>query len=140
MFDEEDSKPPKNTRFQKGRSGNPSGRPRKSQSSASESAKELERALRETITIQENGRTKRITKRRAIMKQVTNKAALGDPRALRLLLQNVKWSEEEMRKEIRDAMRPVEQLSDDELQAIILGEVPQSVIEKAARRRYPSKL
>ena len=77
-------KPPRHTRFQKGRSGNPKGRPRGSKNSATL----LMEALHEPVIISENGRRKKITKQQAIIKQVVNKAASGDHRSIQLLLVN----------------------------------------------------
>jgi len=73
--------PPVNTRFKKGQSGNPKGRPKGS----SNLARILNRALRERVVINEGGRRKTVTKLEAAVKQVTNKAASGDPVAGRQL-------------------------------------------------------
>ncbi len=77
-------KPPRSTRFKKGRSGNPKGRPRGSKNSATL----LNEALDEPVVVTENGRRKTITKKQAIVKQIVNKAAGGDHRAIQLLLVN----------------------------------------------------
>ena len=77
-------KPPRHMRFQKGRSGNPKGRPRGSKNSATL----LMEALHEPVIISENGRRKKITKQQAIVKQIVNKAASGDHRSIQLLLVN----------------------------------------------------
>jgi hypothetical protein len=71
-------KPPRTTRFKKGRSGNPKGRPRGSRTSLTL----LEQALSEPVVVTENGQRKKITKGEALMKQVVNKAASGDARAI----------------------------------------------------------
>ena len=73
--------PPVNTRFKKGQSGNPRGRPNGGRSLATI----LNRALRERVIINEGGRRKTVTKLEAAVKQVTNKAASGDPVAGRQL-------------------------------------------------------
>ena len=75
-------KPPLHSRFKKGQSGNPSGRRKASKNVATLVAK----ALNERVTVVENGQRKRITKLEAILKQLTNKAAAGDQRAIRLVL------------------------------------------------------
>jgi hypothetical protein len=75
-------KPPKHTRFQKGHSGNPRGRPRGSLNTSTL----LEQALKEKVVVSENGRRKKVSKHRAILKQLVNKAAQGDHRAIQLLL------------------------------------------------------
>jgi hypothetical protein len=55
-------KPPKNTRFKKGISGNPTGRPKKSPDFYAE----LIREANSLITINDKGRRIRITKRRKL--------------------------------------------------------------------------
>jgi hypothetical protein len=75
-------KPPKHTRFRKGKSGNPTGRRRGSLNMATL----LERALNERVAVTENGKHKTITKLQAMLKQLANKAASGDTRVIRLLM------------------------------------------------------
>jgi hypothetical protein len=75
-------KPPAHTKFQKGTSGNPNGRPR---GSANVNTL-VRRAARERITVTENGRSKTITKLEAVAKQLVNRAVAFDPRAVTLLL------------------------------------------------------
>jgi ribosomal protein L16/L10AE len=67
-------KPPVHTRFQKGKSGNPSGR-RARQLSFDEL---MVRELGKKITITENGESRRITKQDAIVKRCVQKAMQGD--------------------------------------------------------------
>ena len=75
-------KPPTATRFQPGQSGNPKGtrRPRKTLNAL------LDELLHEKLTINEHGRQRRLSKLEVILRQFLNKAATGDPRATRLLL------------------------------------------------------
>jgi hypothetical protein len=75
-------KPPEHTRFQKGQSGNPKGRRKGSKNVATL----LEQVLNERVAVTENGRRKRITKLEAMLKQLANKAASGDHRAIKLLM------------------------------------------------------
>ena len=123
--------PPKHTRFQKGKSGNPNGRPRKPRSTiATDSVKELDRALRKKITIREDGRPKRISTLRAIMTQIVNKAALGEPAALRTIIPNIKWRDEVIQQELRERERPYEEMTDEELTYLMRGELPPSLDKK----------
>jgi Family of unknown function (DUF5681) len=78
-------KPPNATRFQKGQSGNPAGRRRGSKNLSTILDEELE----QRVVIRENGKQKTITKRRASMKQLVNKAASGDHRALQILINSL---------------------------------------------------
>ena len=73
--------PPKNSRFKKGQSGNPKGRPRGSHTLPAL----LEKALRETVVITEKGKRKTVRKAEALMKQLVNRACAGEVPAARLL-------------------------------------------------------
>jgi len=75
-------RPPEAMRFKKGVSGNPNGRPKGSLNVATAFMK----ALREKVVINEHGRRKTITKLEAALKQLVNKAASGDLRALSQLV------------------------------------------------------
>ena len=74
-------KPPIASRFKKGQSGNPKGRPK----SAKNRATILKKILEERVVVTDNGRRKRITKQEAVYKQLVNKAASGDARSAQLL-------------------------------------------------------
>ena len=75
-------KPPQNTRFKKGQSGNPRGR--------APGAKDLKTllidTLNEPVVVTENGGRRTISKRQAIVKQLVNQSAKGDLKATQLLL------------------------------------------------------
>jgi len=75
--------PPENTRFRKGVSGNPKGRPKGSLNVATAFLK----ALHEKVVVSENGHRKTVTKLEAALKQLVNKAASGELPALRQLLE-----------------------------------------------------
>jgi len=75
-------KPPRGAGFKKGQSGNPRGRP----PGAKNLTTLLNDALNETVTITENGRRRKITKREAVIKQLVNKSASADARSLKILL------------------------------------------------------
>jgi uncharacterized protein DUF5681 len=83
-------KPPRNTQFQTGRSGNPRGRPRGTLNVATI----LDRTLRERVAINENGQRKTITKMEAAVKQLVNQAASGDLAAVRQLMALVASAEQ----------------------------------------------
>jgi hypothetical protein len=75
-------KPPRHTRFQKGRSGNPAGRPRGKKNLATL----LSDALDQKIIVVESGRRKKISKREAIVTQLVNKSASADLKATQIVL------------------------------------------------------
>src|SRR5579859_5343264 len=74
-------KPPKHTQFKKGVSGNPSGRPKGSLSMATV----LQRCLGEKTVIVEDGKQKTVSKMEAAVKQLVDKAIVGDMHAFRVL-------------------------------------------------------
>ncbi len=75
------AKPPAHSRFKPGQSGNPNGRPKEQPSLASA----LEKELQKPVVIIEHGRRKRLTKLDATARQLANKAAAGDLRAISLM-------------------------------------------------------
>lgn len=82
-------KPPKEHRFPKGKSGNPSGK-RKAQKRSPDSGSlpdALEKELDRKITVTDSGRRRRLTKRDLVAKNLTNSAVKGDLRASRLVAQ-----------------------------------------------------
>lgn len=83
--------PPEHTRFKKGQSGNPKGRPKGTLNLATV----LARTLREKVVINEHGQRRVVTKLEAAIKQLVNKAAGGDLAALRQLSALVQSAEEQ---------------------------------------------
>ena len=71
------AKPPKSGQFKRGKSGNPKGRPRGSLKLATDLAAELN----EQITVREDGKPRRVSKQRALIKSLMAKALQGDVRA-----------------------------------------------------------
>ena len=79
-------KPPRHSRFVKGRSGNPRGRPRGAKSFNTL----LRDKLNEPVTVAENGGRRKITKREAIVTQLVNRSAAADFPAIKILLDIVR--------------------------------------------------
>ncbi|MBX3531901.1 MAG: hypothetical protein KF849_14930 [Rhizobiaceae bacterium] len=75
-------RPPRATRFRKGRSGNPKSRPKGSRSAKSL----LEQALAAPVSISEGGTTRVIEQRMALFKSLVARAIKGDARAAALVV------------------------------------------------------
>jgi hypothetical protein len=82
-------RPPIATQFQPGRSGNPKGRPKGSKNFSIL----LDEELAEMVVVNENGRRKRMPKRRALAKQLVNGALGNNPRASGLVLDEIRRNE-----------------------------------------------
>jgi hypothetical protein len=78
-------KPPLGTRFKKGQSGNPKGRPRGTKNLKTDLMEELQ----ETIVVREGDRTVRMSKQRLMVKTVMNMSLRGDARAFVALLRMI---------------------------------------------------
>ena len=79
-------KPPRHTQFKPGQSGNPHGRPKKTDTIADVLRKELN----SRITVVKDGKRRRLPMLRAIIKQNLNLAAKGDSAAFGNLLKALK--------------------------------------------------
>ncbi|MEE4236049.1 MAG: DUF5681 domain-containing protein [Anderseniella sp.] len=75
-------RPPKSTRFRKGQSGNPKGRPKEARGVLAS----LKRELDSPITIREGNREVRVSKAEAMAKRVIASALKGDQRVVLTLL------------------------------------------------------
>ena len=73
-------KPPVHTRFRKGQSGNPIGRGKGTKNFATI----FMAAMSQSVTINENGKRKKISKLAAAVTQLANDAARGDKKAIQL--------------------------------------------------------
>ena len=108
-------KPPQNTRFKKGQSGNPRGR--------APGAKDLKTllidTLNEPVVVTEYGGRRTISKRQAIVKQLVNQSAKGDWRAVKLLV---------------DMLHETEGGGEPEAAESSFGEADQKVIEQLKAR------
>lgn len=77
-------KPPAASRFRKGQSGNPAGRPRNRHREIPYDA-----ILGQMVTIREDGRTRRVTAAEAFLLQLTRKGLAGDSAAARASLEAI---------------------------------------------------
>ena len=82
--------PPVEHQFKKGKSGNPKGRPRKQRQPSSDLSLDimasLHRELAKTISVQENGQHRVITKLDAIFAQLVAQSVNGKPSQQKMLL------------------------------------------------------
>jgi hypothetical protein len=75
-------RPPKATRFKKGESGNPKGRPKGSRPVGAV----LQEILEQRIAVTENGRTRRIPALEVMLRRLANDAMRNDVAALKTIL------------------------------------------------------
>ena len=97
-------KPPKQSRFQPGRSGNPKGRPTGSRNLSTQ----ITRALSEKVTVVKDGRRMKLTMLEVIIKQQVKQAASGNPHATRTVLNLAQEIEAQAAQELERATRTEE--------------------------------
>jgi hypothetical protein len=117
-------KPPKHAQFSKGKSGNPKGRPKGSKNFKTT----IERELRRSVAISEDGRRRRITKQEAVAKQLVNKAVSGDTRAMPLLFNETRGDPNEV-----DAPSANSALTDPADQLVL-----QSIVKRILEANVPA--
>jgi hypothetical protein len=86
-------KPPRRTRFKKGQSGNPRGRPK----SARSPANLFWAVMAKSLIVTENGSRKKISMLEAILTQLANQSASGKFQATKLCLELLKYLESKQR-------------------------------------------
>jgi|MDSW01.1.fsa_nt_gb hypothetical protein len=91
-------KPPKSGQFKKGKSGNPKGRPKGTRNLSADLKEEL--AMR--IVTKEGDRVQKLSKQRALVKTLTNKALNGDQRAIATLVKLIERLLTDAEEEVED--------------------------------------
>jgi hypothetical protein len=106
-------RPPQHTRFAKGQSGNPRGRPAGSKNLVTLLARELD----QPVQVVENGRRRKISKRQVITAQLVNKSIAGDLRATKMVYDLLREAERDGRADNDNLPSSIDHDPDD--QAII---------------------
>jgi hypothetical protein len=106
-------RPPQHTRFVKGQSGNPRGRPAGSKNLVTLLTRELD----QPVQVVENGRRRKISKRQVITAQLVNKSIAGDLRATKMVYDLLREAERDGRADNDNLPSSVDHDPDD--QAII---------------------
>ena len=123
-------RPPEATRFKKGVSGNPKGRPKGSLNVATV----FQKILREKVVINEHGQRKTVTKLEAACKQLVNQAASGDLRAIAQLRDLAREAEE------KQSTKAIQQGSAvDELDREVMFGIRQRFQQHNDEARQPSE-
>lgn len=125
-------KPPAHSRFRRGQSGNPKGRPK-----GSKGVRGLvNSALDETVRVAENGRPRAIKKRQAILLSMIAKAIKGDVRAAALVMRLMETHDPAPQRPDGQLSHEdwLELLSDDQIDYAI-GQLTQSLDDVAVANR-----
>jgi hypothetical protein len=93
-------KPPQSTRFKKGRSGNPKGRPKNAKNTTPTEL--LDQYLSTQVTVAENGEKKTMTLLEALQRRLVTAALKGEPYAMRLVQKELQKIDRLRDKDIRD--------------------------------------
>ena len=117
-------KPPKHGQYKKGQSGNPKGRPKGTKNFYTDLSEELT----EMISVSEGGRRKKLSKQRAMIKQLVSKALAGSIGASRIVLALVTTVLEEKNRE----------KAEDRL-AGFDDEILQNYLKRNAKRKEPDQ-
>jgi hypothetical protein len=130
-------KPPRASQFKPGRSGNPKGRPKGSKNLSTI----IQQELNAPVVVNENGKRRKISKREAIAKQLVNKAAAGDAKAIPILLSETRLHEAQV---IAGAAHSVFGGADDQMvMASIIRRIrqadPLTAAESTAEHPAPAK-
>ena len=119
-------KPPRHAGFQKGKSGNPKGRPKGSKNLATL----LSEALDQKVSLTENGRRRRVTKRELVITQLVNKSASADLRAIKQLTDIVQGVER--RAGTEPAPPPAPTAADEEVIAYLKAKMEREIRARIA--------
>lgn len=97
-------RPPKKNRFKPGQSGNARGRPRRKPTFK----EDFNAELREPLLVHENGRERRLTKQRGLIKALMTLAIKGNVRAINAVLASTRSFELGQLDKSEDAIEPID--------------------------------
>jgi hypothetical protein len=126
-------KPPEHTRFQPGQSGNPKGKPK----GAKNLATIVDNAIKEKVVVTENGKRRKRTKMEVAVKQVVNKAVIGDQKAFAQLIPLVQSNEG--RAEADAATTPILAEVDELVMSHIKERYRQGVLQEIENQHHQTK-
>jgi len=127
-------KPPRHPGFPKGRSGNPKGRPKGSKNFATL----LAEALDEKVQVTEDGKRRRVTKRELVIKQLVNKSASADLRAIKQLTDIVQGIEGRTGALPTPPSPPAFTAADEEVIAELRKRIERDIRAKIAAEQTPA--
>jgi hypothetical protein len=110
-------KPPASSQFKPGESGNKKGRPRGSKNTYTL----LNEILNQKITIKENGKALKMSKKSAMLIQLINKGVKGDTKAISILFPHL--LEADMKEEERNAVMTALSSDDQEILNVYLSKL-----------------
>jgi hypothetical protein len=125
-------KPPKVTRFKKGRSGNPKGRPKQSRNLVVWIDEELDKV----VVVQENGKKAQLTKREVLAKQIVNGALSGNAKSTSMLISMDQHRQEQEPEAIQLTTTDMEQYQ--RLRQRLIDSERRSKAKKSGRSRKKS--
>ena len=115
------AKPPKDTRFKPGQSGNPRGRPKGARNKKTEIPRQNEERLKQVILeecyrkigISDGDKLVEIPVIQAVVRQIALTAAKGNQRSQRMLTENLQWVERERKAEHNELLQTMIQYKVD---------------------------
>jgi hypothetical protein len=107
-------RPPVEHRFKKGVSGNPKGRPKKSERSWSHRQRDQDTLLEANtlVSVRKNGKTELVPMERLIKRQLFTKAANGDLKAIKMAIPEIHRSQSSHQNRNSRLFRELDQIED----------------------------
>lgn len=110
-------KPPKHAQWKKGQSGNPAGRPRRDRDVSTFVAA----LLGQRVVVRKGKTTKRVTRLEHLLTRLIEKAIDGDPRLMKMALDEMRKEEAREPDDAPDTLQPADHEVIEALKARLLG-------------------